>query len=40
MPSLSKLLDVIAGDRPEFREKILEARKGKRGGVHNEEMER
>jgi hypothetical protein len=30
MPSLSKLLDVIAEVRAEFREKILEARKGKR----------
>jgi hypothetical protein len=31
MPSLSKLLDVIAEVRAE---KILEARKGKRGAIH------
>jgi hypothetical protein len=30
MPSLPELLDVIAEVRAEFREKILEARKGRR----------
>jgi hypothetical protein len=36
MPSLSKLLDVIAEVRAEFREKILEARKGKLRGKERE----
>ena len=40
MPSLVVLLDLFAEVRAEYRRKILKARKGKRDGTYNEEMDR